>query len=76
VIIRLHNNREAVFSVLRGPCRGNIREWNSEAVGCRSAVECKEYREYENENLRSTMELSVGDSHGNLIAEEELEVSL
>jgi hypothetical protein len=31
VITRLCNNRGAVFSVLHGPCRGNIRQVNSEA---------------------------------------------
>jgi hypothetical protein len=37
----------------------------------------KEYnRAYENENLRSTKELSIGDSHGKSVVEEELEVSL
>jgi hypothetical protein len=43
-----------VFSVLRGPCQGSIRESNSEASSCRSTEEYKEYkednREYENEN--------------------------
>jgi cell shape-determining protein MreC len=39
--------------------------------------EYKEYnREYENENRRSTKELWVGDSHGKLVIEEELEDSL
>jgi hypothetical protein len=50
-----------VFSVLRGPCRGNIRESNSEARSCRSTEEYKE--------------LSVGDSHGKLVVED-LEISL
>jgi hypothetical protein len=60
VVTRLYNNSGALFSVLRGPCRGNIRESNSEAVSCRSTEEYKEHkehkehkeynREYENEN--------------------------
>jgi hypothetical protein len=46
-----HNNRGTVFSVLREPCRGNIRESNSEASSCTSTEEYKEYnREYEKEN--------------------------
>jgi hypothetical protein len=50
VVRRLYNNRGAVFSVLRGPCQGNIRESNSEASSCRSTEEHKEYnREYEKE---------------------------
>jgi hypothetical protein len=61
VVTRFYNNRGAVFSVLCGPCRGNIRQTNSEASSCRSTEEYKE--------------LSVGDSHGKLVAEE-LEVSL
>jgi hypothetical protein len=44
MVTRLYNNRGAVFSVLRGPCRGNTRESNSEAGSCRSR------EEYEKEN--------------------------
>jgi hypothetical protein len=63
--MRLYRNTVAVFCVLRGPCRGNIRESNSEAGSCRSTEEYK-----------STTELSVGDSHGKFVVEEEFEVSL
>jgi hypothetical protein len=50
VITSLYNIRGTVFSVLRGPCRGNIREPNSEASSCTSTEEYKEYnREYERE---------------------------
>lgn len=35
--------QRAVFSVLLGPCQGNITESNSEARSCRSAEEYKEY---------------------------------
>jgi hypothetical protein len=77
VVTRLYNKGGAVFSVLRGPCRGNIRESNSEASSCRSTEEYKEYdRENENKNWRSTTEFSVGDGHRKLVVEEELEVSL
>jgi hypothetical protein len=51
MVTSLYNNRETVFSVLRDPCRGNIRESNSETSGCRSTEEYKVYnRDYENEN--------------------------
>jgi hypothetical protein len=43
-LTRLYNNREAVFSVLRDPCRGNIRQTNSEASSCRSTEDYKEYK--------------------------------
>jgi hypothetical protein len=66
MVTRLCINRGAVFSVLRGPCHASTREPNSEAVGCRSTEE----------RTRSTTKLSVGDSHGKLVVEEELEVSL
>jgi hypothetical protein len=51
-------------------------DFNFELVGCRSTEESKEYKEYDNKNWRSTTELSVGDSPGKLVAEEELEVGL
>jgi hypothetical protein len=80
VVTRLYKNRGDVFSVLRGPCRENIREWNSESSSCSSTEECKQYKEYNrgynNENWRSTRELSIGDSHGKFMVEEELETSL
>jgi hypothetical protein len=41
VVTRLYNNREAAFSVLLVPCRGIIRESNSEASSCRSTEEYK-----------------------------------
>jgi hypothetical protein len=43
MVTHLYNSRKAVFSVLRGLCRGNIRELNSEASSCRSTEEYKEY---------------------------------
>jgi hypothetical protein len=43
VVTHLYNNRGAVFSVLRGPCQGNIEESNSAASSCRSTEEFKEY---------------------------------
>jgi hypothetical protein len=64
VVTRFYNNRRAVFSVLRRPCRGNIRGSNSEAV----AVGVQKSTE--------KFELSVGDSHGKFVVEEELQVSL
>jgi hypothetical protein len=74
VVTRLYNNSGAVFSVLRGPCRGNIRESIAEAKSCRSTEEYREYNsEYKNE---STVQVPGGESHGKLVAEEELEVSL
>jgi hypothetical protein len=50
VVTRLYNNSGALFSVLRGSCRGNIRKSNSEARSCRSTEECKEYEGCGNEN--------------------------
>jgi hypothetical protein len=64
VVTRLYNSRVAVFSVLRGPCPGYVREQNSEAraVGVQKST-------------RSTTELSVGESHGKFVVEK-LEVGL
>jgi hypothetical protein len=45
---------EAMFSVMRGPCRDYIREQGN----------------------GSSVQLSVGDSHGKFVVEEEIEVSL
>jgi hypothetical protein len=50
VITRLFKNRGTVYSVLRGPCQGNIRESNSEASSYRSTEEYKEYKEYNREH--------------------------
>jgi hypothetical protein len=52
-----------MFSVLPGPCKGNVRESNSEASSCRSKTE------YDNENRRSTTEFPVRNCHGNLVVE-------
>jgi hypothetical protein len=46
VVTRLYNSRGSVFSVLRDPCLGNIRESNSEASSCRSTEEYKEYNRF------------------------------
>jgi hypothetical protein len=66
--------------------QGLLENWNWEFKSCkRTVVETRvnrmgiqwrtaEYnREYENENW---VQLSVGDSHGKLVVEEQLEVSL
>jgi hypothetical protein len=42
MVTRLYNNKVAVFSVLHGPCQGNIRESNSEASSSRSTEKYKE----------------------------------
>jgi hypothetical protein len=70
----LYHNRGAVFSVVRGPCRGNTRESNSEAVAVGVQKSTRSTTEHENENRRSTTELSGGDSHWKFVVEEELEV--
>jgi hypothetical protein len=44
VVTRLYNNSGAVFSVLRGPCRGNVRESNTESSSFRSTEDYKEYK--------------------------------
>jgi hypothetical protein len=51
MVICLYNNSGAVFSVLCGPCRENIRESNSES-GCRSTEEYKEYKRVRERELK------------------------
>jgi hypothetical protein len=69
-VVTSHNSGEHVFSVTRGPCSVHISEPNSEAGSCRSVEEYKEY------NKVREGEFSMGDNHGKLLAEEELEDSL
>jgi hypothetical protein len=83
---------EAVFSVLRGPCRDYVtetilkegaepREWGYSGVQ-RSKTETRELelgvqKLYDKVRGRELSQLSVGNSHGKLVVvEEELEVSL
>jgi hypothetical protein len=56
VVTRLYINRGAVFSVLRGPCRRNIRESTSEASSYRRIEEYKVYKEYNREYERMRIE--------------------
>jgi hypothetical protein len=63
----------AVFSVVWGPCRGIVRQSNSEASSCRST---EEYKKSLVEREWEFSQLSVAYSHEKLVAEEKLEVSL
>jgi hypothetical protein len=61
-VICLNNNSGTVFSVLRGPCRGNLRESNFEA---------KSYTRLEAGSNTSTVTLRVvgGEEKGSLKSE-------
>jgi hypothetical protein len=74
-----HSNRRAVFSVPCGPCHDFIRETVWRRVFSVGSMPRKYKRvEFWSLSCRSTeeYELSVGDGHGKLVVEEELEVSL
>jgi hypothetical protein len=74
VVTRLSNNSGAVFSVLRGPSRGNIRESNFETISSMSTEEYSGVHQRVRESeLRSVVS---GYSHGKFVVEEELEVGL
>jgi hypothetical protein len=59
VVTHLFKNRRAVFSVLRDPYRGNMRESNSEAGSCRSTEEYKEHKEYKEYNREYEMRIEI-----------------
>jgi hypothetical protein len=73
VVTCLYNNKGTGVFCAVGQCRGIIRESNSEASSCRST---EEHKESVVEQEGEFSQLSVGDSHGKLVVEKELEVSL